>query len=121
MFKSLLKKKSIQNQSYPSELNEIEREIAQSNGDLNEIKSFRDKYLRELAVENEQNNNNNNNNNITNENNIHHHNANKYNLNELEIAYNLLYVRDNILLFNKTFFLFSSLILSFDLSLLYIC
>lgn len=51
----------------------IEKEVGQTNNDLNEIKSFRDKYSREI-VENEPSE------------------STKYSLNELEIAYNLLYV-----------------------------
>lgn len=62
----------MQTQTYPSELNEIEKEIVNTNNDLNDIKLFRDKYTNDFV--NNQNENT------------------RFNLNELEIAYNLLYV-----------------------------
>lgn len=52
----------------------IKEEIVQTEIDLSDIEKFREKYSKELLKENDQNE------------------SAKYSVNELEIAYNLLYV-----------------------------
>ena len=62
-------------EAYPTELVEIENELAFKTRTLAEIELFRENYLKQLRQLQ-----------------THEHEDLKYNLNELEIAYNLLYV-----------------------------
>ena len=74
------KKKQIQCQLYPSELTEIEKEILINSEDLNEMEQFRGEYLKQFE-------------NFRSFSNRNDCEELKYDLNELEISYNLLYVR----------------------------
>ena len=65
----------MQEEAYPTELAEIENELAFKTRTLAEIELFRDNYMKQLKKLQ-----------------AHEHDDLKHNLNELEIAYNLLYV-----------------------------
>ena len=75
----ILKKKQIQYQHYPSELAEIEKEILANSEDINEMETFRKDYLRQFES-------------FRNYSKRNEYEDLKYDLNQLEISYNLLYV-----------------------------
>jgi hypothetical protein len=73
------KKKQIQYQHYPSELAEIEKEILANSEDINEMENLRKDYLRQFESFRSYSKRN-------------EYEDLKYDLNQLEISYNLLYV-----------------------------
>ena len=88
------KKKHIQQLNYPSELVEIENEIIKNSEDINEMEDFRNDYLKQFETFRSFSNKN-------------ECEDLKYDLNAIEISYNLLYVR------LRTFFLFKSTIFKY--------
>ena len=72
-------KKQIQFQHYPSELAEIEKEILANSEDIKEMENFRNDYLKKFET-------------LRNYSKRNEYEDLKYDLNQLEISYNLLYV-----------------------------